>query len=199
MYNGSSDLYVPASAMDSYKNTDPWMFYNIFPIYDNGYKELNEFFDMLLLGETASSNMQNVFNECVSVLGECASEEQAHLAFLSTCQPKLINAWAAEKMAQVEAAKKGVSNDYVNEVYAEVMDEIDAAVMRENIGAIRQAVTSGIAAVTSARILYKHLGQGIVPAPLGAGMRMRVTTKSDKVYEFKTSDLKSTEYYRATE
>lgn len=194
-------LYVPVNSLEKYKQSTVWSasFNNILPITENGREELSTLLEQLLNGETASGDMQIIYNECLNILSDCANEEEAHQIIMGTCQPRLINAWIAGKKAQVKESKKGVSNDYVNEVYAEVMNNIAVAEAEGNIGAIRQAVTSGIGAITSARILYKHLGQGIVPAPLGAGMRMKVTTKSDKVYEFKTSDLKSTEYYRATE
>lgn len=195
-------LYVPAGAVRNYSNDDDWGWYpdSIIPISENRCKELSEFFTQLMHGETASGSLQGVYNECVGIVCRASNDDEARLALNGTCKQKLIDAWVVEKKELVEAAKKGANNDYVNEVYADVMYNIDIAAGEGNIGTIRQAVTSGIGAIISARILYRQLEQGITPAtPQGAGMRMKVTRKNGKVYEFKTSDIESTEYYRATE
>lgn len=191
-------IYVPATAVGNYQNA--WEDASIIPISENRCKELSEFFTQLMHGETASGSLQGVYNECVGIVCRASNDDEARLALNGTCKQKLINAWVAEKKEQVEAARKGANNDYVNEVYTDVMYNIDIAAGEGNIGAVRQTVTAGIGAIISARILYRQLEQGITPAtPQGAGMRMKVTRKNGKVYEFKTSDIESTEYYRATE
>lgn len=52
--------------------------------------------------------------------------------------------------------------------------------------------------VTNDAVLTANF-EKVFEAPTGAGMRMKVTRKNGKVYEFNTSDIESTEYYRATE
>ena len=196
-------LHVPGASVQAYRGNASWgQFHNIVGIdFTQEYQtELKDFLTLLTGGETLSSNLQSKLDEGLALLDRCADDAEATRVLDETCKPTLITAYASEKKSLLTAAKKGESNAYLNEVHDECMAVIEAADAAHDAGAVKRAISVGIAAVTSARILYKQLESGITPAtPQGAGMRMKVTTKSGKVYEFKTSDVQSVDYYRVNE
>lgn len=156
----SITLHVPDASVQAYRNDACWG--NFRKIAGFGFVQkcedrLKEFMAQLMEGEPIGSAMQNAVDDAKAHLGQCADDAEATQVLNETCKPALIRAYATEKKNLLAAAKKDESNDLLNEVYDECIAEIDAAVATNEVNAVKQAVTSGITAVTSARILHKYV------------------------------------------
>lgn len=100
--------------------------------------------------------------------------------------------------------------DYSTEVSNATADatSVIKSIGEDYIGQIKQATSNASAknvkdaALSDITILKKYndkLDASSFEQPTGTGMRLKVTKKDSKVYEFKTQDVQSVDYYRVNE
>lgn len=177
---------------DSYLTAPKWSDYagNIVPLDD-----LNTYVATLLNGDAPSSELASIITAGHEAIEACSTVQSAQ----NTCATAKNNIYAqylAEKKTEgkeaIDAAKSGYDASILNTLATLYKDFIDTAA---DVEVVREQSAAGVAAIQAA-IAFRN---DVYSTPTGAGMRLKVTKKDGKVYEFKTSEVESVDYQRVTE
>lgn len=204
LFTDKAKIFVPnMEAYEAYIRHASYQQYasRIYPVEgckDFVKNQLDAFMTELMDGETPSVEIATIVATATTNITQAVDALTA-VYVVDTAKLNIETQYIAERKAAITAAKGDMDNEAINTLVADYLTAIDNA--GHDLARVRRLGVAGVAAVGAFGQGYTLGASSVEPFPVPSepGVRMKVTTKDEKVYEFDTKNIENTEFYRVEE